>query len=80
MTGAKMLFRKKPKPPLEMAFQFLANAILIVYGYQHNKRYMPSEHDLKMIDLLEREMQLDCATVGYVERGQFHPRRVILGG
>jgi hypothetical protein len=63
-----MIFRKSIKSPIETAIGMLGHAITIVYGYKHNPRYQPNDHDLKMIDTFTEELWEHYCTAKHIQR------------
>ncbi len=60
-------FRKiKPKPPIEIAFQMVLDAMTIACGYYSNKRFIPTENDVKDFRVFVEEMELGYAAVLYI--------------
>jgi len=51
-----VFFRRKPKPPLAEAARLVEEAVRLVHGYWRDRRYSPSEADLRAFH--DREMRL----------------------
>ncbi len=60
-----MLFRKKPKPPLDEAAALVDRAVAITRAYWRDTLYRPSESDLAAFRTLERRL---LASYGAVRR------------
>jgi len=55
---------KTPTPPIVVADQMLMNAMIIACGYLQNKKFIPTENDLKMFDVFVEELHMSyCASV-----------------
>jgi hypothetical protein len=63
-----MLFRKTIKSPLETALAMLSHAITIAYGYKHNAKHQPSDHDLQMIDIFTQELWENYCAARHIQR------------
>ncbi len=72
-----MLFRKKftrggkpdrAAPPIETALNMIWHALIIAYGYQHNTRYKPTEHELQLFDLFTDELWQSYCTAQHIQR------------
>ncbi len=62
------------KQPIEIAFDMLMNAMIIAYGYKHNKKFIPGENDLKIFDCFVEELSSSYVTARYISRC-LHKRR-----
>jgi hypothetical protein len=71
--GFSMFFKRKPKPPLENAFQMVNDATKIAYKYQHDRNYMPSEKELRLFDALSETLFRNYSTVTRIAR-KMHQR------
>jgi hypothetical protein len=57
-----MLFKRKPKPPLIEAVRLVDRAVLLIHGYWRDRRYRPSEADLRLFLDLEKRLFRSAAT------------------
>jgi hypothetical protein len=57
-----------PKTPIETALTMISHATLIMYGYKHDTRYIPTDHDLKLFDVFIDELWQDYCTARYIQR------------
>jgi phytoene dehydrogenase-like protein len=57
-----MLFKRKPKPPLAEAARLAERAVELVYLYWRDRRYRPSETDVKLFQDLEKTLFRSAAT------------------
>lgn len=63
-----MFFRKKPKPPLEDAIDLVEQAVKIAYAYKRDKKFHPSENDLKLFERFSDLIWRRQATARYISR------------
>lgn len=63
-----MLFKRKPKPPLDDALRMVSEAIGVAYRYKRDKSYMPSEAELQQLDQLAQVLWESHCTVQYISR------------
>lgn len=57
-----MLFRHGPRPPLSEAARLVHQAVELIYRYWRDRRYMPSEADVKAFEDLEKALFRSAAT------------------
>ncbi len=63
-----MLFKKKPKPPLEEAISLVLQAVDIAYEYKRDKRYQPTEKDLMWFEWFRETLWTNHHTAEYISR------------
>jgi len=65
-----MFFRRRiiQKPPIEIADMMVRNAMIIAYGYLHNKRNLPTQEELAMFESFVEELDHSRATAAYISR------------
>ncbi len=63
-----MFFKKRPKPPLARAISLVHEAVEIAYQYKRDKRYQPTDDDLRMFEGLYEALSHNMATAGYISR------------
>ena len=62
------LFKRKPKPPLEEAVQMVGNAVEVAYQYLRDRKHMPSEEELRLLNKLAEVLWTNHATAQYIAR------------
>ena len=63
-----MLFRRKPKPPLAEAILMVGDATEIAYKYLRDRKHIPTEEELRLLNQLAEAMWANHATVQYIAR------------
>lgn len=63
-----MFFRRKPKAPLSGTIGKIQDAVEEVWRYKRDKTYMPTEEDIKLLDMLATHLLTHYATVDYIAR------------
>jgi len=61
-----MLFKRKPKPPLTEAARLMDQPDGLIHAYWRDRRYQPSEADLRLFLDLERTLFRSAATAGRI--------------
>lgn len=46
----------EPKPPIVLANQLLMISMIMTYGYVNDKKYVPTENDIKMLEEFADEL------------------------
>lgn len=62
------LFKRKPKPPLADAIRMVGDAVEIAYKYLRDRKHMPSEEELRLLDGLVEALWANHATAQYIAR------------
>ena len=61
-----MIFRRHTQHNIDNAIALVSHAIRIVYGYKHNKRYVPDEQDIEKFENFEKKMWQHYCTSRYI--------------
>ena len=64
--GSRMLFRRKPRPPLSEAARLVEQAIGLIYQYWRDKGYRPSAADVRAFQMLEQRLFRSAGTAGRI--------------
>lgn len=62
------LFKRKPKPPLADAIHMVGDAVEVAYKYLRDRKHMPSEEELHLLDRLAEALWANHATAQYIAR------------
>ena len=62
------LFKPKTKPPLEGAIRMVGDAVEVAYKYLRDRKHMPTEEELKLLDRLVEALWQNHATAQYIAR------------
>ncbi len=63
-----MFFKPKPKPEMKKAIELVGEAIEIAYKHLRDKKYQPTESDLKLFERLGEELWHKHCTAKYIAR------------
>ena len=63
-----MLFKRKPKPPIDTAIRMVGDAVEVAYGYLRDRRRIPSEEELRQLDTLAKTLWESHCTAQYIAR------------
>ena len=63
-----MLFKRKPKPPIEGAIRIVGEAVEVAYGYLRDRKRIPTEEELRRLDELTKTLWESHCTVQYISR------------
>ncbi len=61
-----MLFKRKPKPPLEQAMWMLDDAVEIMYQYKRDKGYKPTASDMELFERITQRFWECHTTASYI--------------
>lgn len=61
-----MFFRRMPLHSIDTAREMMHHAMHIAYGYKRNKKYMPTEEEVKKFELFEAELWRHYCTARYI--------------
>lgn len=61
-------FKRKPKPPLLDAIRMVSDATEIAYKYLRDRKHMPSEEELRLLNQLAETLWQNHATAQYIAR------------
>ena len=70
-----MLFRRKPKPPLEEAIRTVGDAVEVAYKYLRDRKHMPSEEELRQFDQLAKALWENHCSAQYISRNMHQRSR-----
>ena len=62
------LFKPKQKPPLEGAIRMVGDTVEVAYKYLRDRKHMPTEEELKLLDQLVEALWQNHATAQYIAR------------
>ena len=63
-----MVFRKKEKPPLDVAIDLVNQAVEMAYKYKRDKKYIPNAAEFKRLDGLLEALWQNHSTLDYIIR------------
>lgn len=63
-----MILRKKPKPPIRNAMRLIDQALEIAYVYKRDRKRLPSDDELKDLDILLESFWQSHCTLDYIIR------------
>ena len=63
-----LLFKRKPKQPLDTALAHVAAAVEILYSCKRDSSYQPTEQDLLIFSAVQKALWEASCTAGYIER------------
>lgn len=62
------LFKRKSKPPLAEAIRMVGDATEIAYKYLRDRKHMPTEGELLLLNQLAEALWANHATAQYISR------------